>query len=108
MELTDDLKNAHQILFREPGLFSRKVLGNNPWAKQLEIMTSVRDNQRTSVRSANGVGKDWDAAEIVLWWLYTRYPAVVITSAPTNRQVEEILWGEIRKKFNNSRVKLGG
>ena len=71
-------------------------------------MESVRDNLKTSVRSANGVGKDWVASDIALWWLYTRYPAIVITSAPTNRQVEEILWGEIRRKFNRSKVKLEG
>ena len=71
-------------------------------------MESVRDNLQTSVRSANGVGKDWVASDIALWWLYTRCPAIVITSAPTNRQVEEILWGEIRRKFNRAKVKLEG
>ena len=71
-------------------------------------MHSVRDNQRTTVRSSNGVGKDWTASEIVLWWLYTRYPSIVITTAPTNRQVEDVLWGEIRKKHQSAKIKLEG
>jgi hypothetical protein len=101
-------KDTLRILYERPSLFSQKVLGGHPWSKQVEIMESVRDNPRTTVRSSNGVGKDWTASEIVLWWLYTRYPSIVITTAPTNRQVEDVLWGEIRKKWANSRVKLEG
>lgn len=70
-------------------------------------MNSVRDNPRTTVRSSNGVGKDFVASDIVLWWLYTRH-SIVITSAPTNRQVEDVLWGEIRKKWNSVKPPLRG
>ena len=71
-------------------------------------MEALLAKPRVTVRSCNGVGKDWVCSVIALWWLYTRYPSVVITTAPTNRQVEEILWGEIRNKFNGSKVPLGG
>src|SRR3990167_11212730 len=103
-----DALETMERLRENPVLFSQEVLGGTPWLKQIQIMESVRDNLKTSVRSANGVGKGWVASDIALWWLYTRYPAIVITSAPTNRQVEEILWGEIRRKFNRSKVKLEG
>src|SRR3990167_4255145 len=108
MELTAELKTLHKNLYQNPSLFSEKVLNAIPWTKQTEIMEALRDNPRVTVRSCNGVGKDWVCAVIALWWLYTRYPSVVITTAPTNRQVEEILWGEIRAKFNSARVPLGG
>jgi hypothetical protein len=62
-------------------------------------MEAIRDHKKVTVRSANGVGKDWTAANIALWFLYTHEPAVVITTAPTNRQVEQVLWGEIRRKW---------
>ena len=32
-----------------------------------------------------------------LWYLYTRDPVAVLTTAPTHRQVKEILWREIRR-----------
>jgi len=71
-------------------------------------MEAVRDNPKVTVKSANGVGKDWTASEIALWWLYTRSPSIVITTAPTNRQVEQVLWGEIRKKHKGAKYKLPG
>lgn len=71
-------------------------------------MEAVRDHPFVTVRSSNGVGKDWVASEIALWWLYTRAPSIVITTAPTNRQVEQVLWGEIRRKFYAAKVPLGG
>ena len=71
-------------------------------------MEAVRDFPRVTVRSANGVGKDWTASTIALWYLYTHYPSIVITTAPTNRQVELVLWGEIRRKWANAKFPLGG
>ena len=71
-------------------------------------MEAVRDHDKVTVRSGNGLGKDWTASDIALWWLYTRYPSMVITTAPTNRQVEEVLWGEIRRKWHSSKIPLGG
>jgi hypothetical protein len=71
-----------------------EVLGWEPWSKQTEILHSLRDNKETYVKSCNGAGKSWLAAGIVIWWLFTRRGKVV-TTAPTWRQVREILWANI-------------
>lgn len=72
-------------------------------------MEAVRDYPRVTCRSANGVGKDWTAATLALWFLYANAPeAIVITTAPTNRQIESVLWGEIRRKHANAKIHLGG
>lgn len=81
----------------DPVAFVREVLQATPWDKQARILEALRDHSRVTVRSAHGVGKSWVAACAVLWFLYTRDPVTVLTTAPTQRQVREILWREIRR-----------
>lgn len=93
----------------DPVWFCREVLGGSLWSKQREVIESVRDHQRTAVRSSHGVGKTAIAARAVLWWLYAYGPeALAITTAPTWRQVKNLLWREIAKAHAGSRFQLGG
>lgn len=108
MQVKAEYRELFKKLKENPDLFIKHVLGEEPWDKQIELMNSVRDNKKTTVRSANGVGKDWTAARVALWFLYTHYPSVVITTGPTARQVEQVLWGEIRTAFSKARIPLGG
>jgi hypothetical protein len=48
------------------------------------------------VPSAHDVGKTFIAAVAVNWWYDTRDPGVVITTAPTLRDVVDLLWTEVR------------
>lgn len=67
------------------------------WSKQREIIESVRDHHNTAVHSCHEVGKSWIAAATAAWWLDT-HPvgeARVVTTAPTQAQVQAILWNEI-------------
>src|SRR5688572_17954582 len=81
-----------------PVEFAKEVLGATPWERQEAILEALRDHSRVTVCSAHGVGKTWVAAAATLWFLYTREPAIVLTTAPTHRQVKEILWREIRRQ----------
>lgn len=83
----------------DPGWYVRQVLGADAYDKQIEMIESVRDHEQTSVVGANAVGKDWMVGRIVCWWLTTRYPAKVIITAPTARQVNDIVWRETRGAF---------
>ena len=65
------------------------------WQKEKEIIEAVKNNKEVVVRSCNASGKTFTSARIVHWWLWTRYPSIVLTTAPTWRQVKEILWREI-------------
>lgn len=96
-------------LFREnPELFITRVLGDDPWDKQIEILNSVRDNRETSVRSCHGAGKSFIAARVALWFLCCFKNSIVLTTAPSFRQVEAILWRNIRSAYNKAKVNLGG
>ncbi len=67
-----------------------------PYAKQEEMFQAAATNRRVSVVGCNGSGKDWAAARIVLWWIGTRSKAKAIVTGPTQRQVEEVVWREMR------------
>ena len=92
----------------DPVGFVQEVLGDAPYAKQREMLETVVHNRRVSVVGANGSGKDWAAARAVLWWIATRPRATVVVTGPTQRQVEEIVWRELRGAYKASRIPLGG
>ena len=104
----EDHRTVVELCRADPLFFSERVLGGEAWGKQEELMEAVRDHARVCVRSGHGVGKTWVAARICLWFLYSFPPAVVVTLAPTWRQVETILWGEIRRQHALALVPLMG
>jgi hypothetical protein len=55
------------------------------------------------VSSGHSVGKSLLGACLVNWWFDTRKPALCLTTAPTDRQVKDILWKEVR----TLRIKAG-
>ena len=92
----------------DPVWWVREVLGDEPWAVQQDILKSIHDNKRTAVRSCHSAGKSWLAALAALWYLCTHPCSIVITTAPTWRQVQKILWQEIRRAHSSSKYPLGG
>lgn len=82
----------------DPEGFFRDVLRCDPWSLQVTMAEMVRDRPRSVVVTSNGIGKDWCAARIALWWVFARR-GFVILSAPTERQVKHVLMREIRRAF---------
>lgn len=78
------------------------------WRLQQEILTSVWQHQRTSVSSCHAIGKDFTAALVALTFLEVFDPSIVITTAPTDRQVKLVLWQEIAGHRARSKTKLRG
>lgn len=77
-----------------PEEFIYDWFGWKPWDKQIQVCHSVRDYKETYVQSGNALGKSHLAAALVIWWVATRRGKVV-TTAPTFRQVREILWSKV-------------
>ncbi|MEE8114930.1 MAG: hypothetical protein V3T23_11330 [Nitrososphaerales archaeon] len=92
----------------DPNWFIENALGDKVWSKQAEICDAIVKHERVAVPAAFGVGKTWLAARIALWFLYSFSPAKVISTAPTNRQVKDLLWSELRTAHRKSKVELGG
>ena len=94
---------------RVPTIFLRKVLGINTIEDYQEmICQKVAVHSRIAIAACHALGKTWLMARIAMWFLYSYKGAKVITTAPTARQVEMLLWGEIGVAFRNSKMQLGG
>lgn len=52
---------------------------------------------KTLVKAGHEVGKSLVAAVAVCWWFDTRTPSIVLTTAPTYKQVKDVLWKEVRR-----------
>lgn len=81
---------------RDPVAFCREILGVEPWSKQIEILEAIRDNRRVAVSSGHKIGKSATAAIVALWFFCSFEDARVVMTSTTSRQVDEILWREIR------------
>ncbi len=92
----------------DPLYYVDSWFGKDLWAKQQEIFLAIRDHARVAVRSGNTVGKSYVVALIALWYLMSHYPSKVVTTAPTNNQIENILWKEIANLYHNAKQPIGG
>lgn len=107
MQPNDEIEMVRRCV-DDPEFFCREVLGVELWGKQVEILQSVRDNSNTIVVSCNAAGKTFVMACCSLWFLYTRMSSLVLTTAPTARQIKSVLWAEIARLHAAARVELGG
>lgn len=90
---------------KDPLGFARDILHMEPWqTKQIEIFLAIKDHTQVTVKGCNGAGKDAASGAIALWWAYAVGGRVVIM-APTQRQVDEIIFGsEIKQHFERSNL----
>ena len=66
-------------------------------------------HRRVAVKSGNGLGKGFCAAVALLWFLYAhRDAAIVLSTAPTFRQVRHILWRQVHRLYRPNAQLLGG
>lgn len=72
------------------------------------IAIDIANNDKIAVKAAHSLGKTWEMARIALWFFYVYEDSIVITTAPTYRQVKSLLWGEIRSAHRAAPTPLGG
>lgn len=105
MELTkEEISNFQKRIQQDPVFFIEKVLGNPLWEKQKEIVEAVRDHKEVAIRSCHASGKSYVSGRIVHWYLNAFDNSVVITTAPTFRQVKEVLWREIKGSVAGKKI----
>ena len=103
-----EIRGSPPLTRSGPVDFVREVLRETPYDKQEEVLNAVARSRRVSVVGCNGSGKDWAAARAVLWWVHSRSPAKAIVTGPTTRQVDDIVWNEIRTAYAQAPDRLGG
>jgi phage terminase large subunit len=104
---------------QDPVLFCREILGMpnpdggdpvalEPWHKQIEILEAVRDHKRVAICSGHKVGKSTTLAILALWFYCSFDRARVVMTSVTSRQVDEILWREVRIIKKNAQKPIDG
>ena len=86
----------------DPAGWICKVTGAEPWSRQEEILKELFRSRRLVVRSANAVGKSWTAAQAILLFATHFHPSVVVTTAPTFRQVRDVIWRELHRSWRSA------
>lgn len=87
----------------DPVGFNEIVLERGPyWHKQVQIAESFRDNAITVVPTGNGVGKSYVGSGLLIWALACHPFSRVLSTAPSNELLADVLWGEVRKAWNGS------
>lgn len=81
------------------------VLGEFCWSKQVEILESIRDNRYTAVHSCHDSGKSFISSRAGCQWLDTRPDPFLVSTAPTWKQVNSILWREMRKAHKKGNLR---
>lgn len=102
---------AYEGFMRNPEAFVRLAFGVELWEKQREVLQAVFQHKRTAVKSGHKVGKTHLMAHTALAFLMLVRPSVVITTAPTWRQVEKQLWQEIHAACDRAKYRglpIGG
>lgn len=102
----EQFDKLHAYYLAHPAEFVTDILGSKPWNKQVEIIDSVFTYKLTAVKTCNAIGKSYIAARIVLAFLMLHPHSIVVTTAPTWRQVTDILWREIGTALKKSKYKL--
>src|SRR5690606_30224867 len=88
----------------DPNAFVEDMLEAKPDEWQANVLHDIAEHRWVSVRSGQGVGKTSLEAWIVIWYLCWRPNPKVVCTAPTKQQLHDVLWAEVAKWLNRSKV----
>lgn len=102
--MSEFIKQKFRVWRNSPLAFVEDCIQVTPSTQQKQLLLSFAKHKRTTIRSGHGTGKDASASWIIIWFLVTRLNAKVICTAPTARQLSDILWSEVSKWLRQSTV----
>ena len=94
--LAPQTEDAYRQYLSDPESYARDILGVQWWSKQSAVARALLTHQRVMVRASHTVGKTHFGGGITNWWYDTADPSIALTTAPTNAQVKDLLWKEVR------------
>jgi len=97
----DDGAFITENYFQNPVGYAYDVLGiKNLEDWQKEMLENLVDNKRIAVASGHGIGKTFEIAVIIHWFMSTRPEPQVVVTANTKSQLDTKTWREL-SKINN-------
>lgn len=100
-ELTDVL----EVYYDNPAAFLEDMLDMKCDNWQGEVAADIAEYPKVAVKSGQGVGKTALEAGLIIWFLVCRPFSKVIATAPTMQQLYDVLWAEISKWLDSSKVR---
>jgi hypothetical protein len=99
-------QNRKQLYFNDPVLWAHDVLGVRLWERQENIARAVVDYKNVAVKAGHEVGKSYLAGILIAWWVDTRWNlpggCFVVSTAPSTKQINAVVWREIRRFYSVS------
>ena len=90
-------QSAYSRYRNDPVGYGQDVLKISPSPDQERIARAIVEPPcRVFVKSGHNLGKTFLAAWLMNWWYDTRDPGIAVTTAPTERDVVDLLWTEVR------------
>ena len=112
VDYVDKIGEALEYYRDHPIEFAIDMLGFREdyiWPKMVELCEAVRDHQYVAVRAGHSVSKTFSLGRIIVpWFKVCHTPSTVVTTAPSDNQVRNQLWREIRAAHSGAKVELGG
>ena len=107
------MKSLIDLWQNKPETYFKDVLNvKEMWDGQLAMLRSIpiaiRDHKNIVVPSGHSLGKDFICGGLVPYFLHAWGPCIVVTTAPTDRQVKAVMWGEIKTHYANAKIPLPG
>ncbi len=94
-------QNRTKMYFDHPQLWLKDVLGVELWERQGEVADAVVEFHDVACKAGHEVGKSYLAGALIAWWVDTRWDlpggCFVVSTAPSNKQINAIVWREVRK-----------
>jgi phage terminase large subunit len=106
--LLSAIAQSHRIMWPspvyrdDPVRFFREILSVDPWDRQIEVIEAVRDHDRVAVSGGRKVSKSCNIGGLALWWYASFDAAQVILTSAGARQINAILWRELKMMFARS------
>lgn len=93
------------LYWDDPVAFAEDMLDFYPDEWQRKVLMDLASSPKVSVRSGQGVGKTGLESVAVIWYLCCRPNPKVVCTAPSKEQLYTVLWAEIAKWLESSKVK---
>ena len=100
-----DLMEVLDVYYDDPVAFLEDFLDMECDEWQRETAADLAAHPKVAVKSGQGVGKTALEAGLIIWFLVCRPYSKVIATAPTMQQLYDVLWAEIAKWLDSSKVK---
>lgn len=111
MNYLDDVLGIKHV-WRKPGDLDAFPGEKAIWRLQEDLVLAcpraIKERKHIYVASGHSCGKDYIVGAIALTFLQSRMPSLVVETAPTDRQVKDIMYKETRSHWENKRINLGG